>query len=256
MSTFFKACTLPPDEPLIYPQKFLPETWDILCQSNLAQQSASPGDFYDYVLCRWFGLTMMSILAEECAGSTKRLLTDEQDSYAALGKYLTSQYGNSYSNSNPSDRERLLTISIMSVGVDDIPLNQMIELRENESPLLREYRHNYLKSIDSYAEDISKTVRPGDKEEIERKFDQSMKDDFVELNRALRRKAVGTLLSKEMCVAVLAAAGAVVEPWTSSVVGVGALVKSLSDYRSGREEIMRKHATSWLYQARGRFKSF
>ncbi len=73
---------------------------------------------------------------------------------------------------------------------------------------------------------------------------------FVDFEEALRLKAGAVIMSKELLVAVLAAAGAVVEPWTSSVVGIGALLKARLDFRAGREEAMRKHAMSWLYQTK------
>jgi hypothetical protein len=239
---------------LVWPQKFLPETWEALQNSNLAQQSKNPGDFYDYVLCRWLGLTMMSILAEECAGTRLRLLTDEEDSYSALGRYLAMEYAGTYTQKPSFEAERLVTTSIQSIGLKDIPLEKLVRLRDKEDAFLRGLRRNYLSEVDKVVTALSSAKTESDKKDIEEAFAQAMKDDYQNLSTALGRKAVGTLLSKEMFVAFLSPVGAIIEPWTSSVIGIGALVKARSDYRAGREEVMKKHATSWLYQAKGGFK--
>jgi hypothetical protein len=235
----------------VYPQKFLPDTWEELKASNLARQSSGPNEFEDYVLCRWFGLTMMSILAEECAGSQLRLLTDEEDSYSALGRFLTKEYAGTYSNVASFDGDRLVSTSIKAIGADDIPLDTLIDLRQREGSFLRELRHKYLREVDNVVTALSTAKTASDKVEIERKFEQAMADDYARLTESLKLKAMSAIFSKEMLVAFLAAAGAVVEPWTSSVVGIGALIKANSDYRISREETMRKHATSWLFRSRG-----
>jgi len=236
----------------VYAQKFLPETWELLKNSNMAKPY-SVMDFQDYVLNKWFGLTMMSILAETCAGATKRLVTDESDSYSALGRYITAFANGSYGSASP-DHESLVTLPIGSFDLTDTSLQQLNELRSREDSFLRQLRHNYLTEVDQAASELAKARGESDRKEVERLFHQKLSDDMRELAKALRRTATSSLLSKEVLVAVLAVAGAVVEPWTSSIVGVGALSKGLTGYRSKREDIMRKHASAWLYNVPARFR--
>jgi hypothetical protein len=233
----------------VYADKFLSDTWRALKDSQLASEFQS-GDFTDYALSQWLGLTMMSVLAEECAGTEKRLLTDEQDSYAALGRAFTAQHGGSYSSQAEVDRERLLTLNIRMINSDGVTLRRLIHLRKSEDAFLRSLRHNYLEALDECVSELSKKPRASDRQEIERRFEERMKDDLAELRKALVGEAVGSVFSKEMLVAVMAAAGAVVEPWTSSVVGVGALGKTWRDYRSKRADAMRKHPMAWLLQTK------
>lgn len=234
----------------IYPQKFMPDTWDALRASKLAEQY-NEVEFGDYVLSKWLGLSVMSILAECCAGETRRLVTDEEDSYAALGRCLMAETGGVYRTADTT-HERLVTLSIDTIGLRDVTLAELCDLRENESAFMRTLRHNYLAAVDSFVAQAANVTRKNDRLEIERIFRQKLEDEIKDLQKALRRGAISTLLSKEMCVAVLAAAGAMIEPWTSSVVAVGALGKSLVEYRAGREETMRKSATAWLYAAKAK----
>ena len=126
----------------------------------------------------------------------------------------------------------------------------MIDLRKNEDAFLRELRHKYLAALDECIGQVSSATKAEDRAEIERVFEQRMRDDLTELRKALRSEAAGVLFSKEVLVTILAGAGALVEPWTSSVVGVGALGRGWRDYRNKRAEAMRKHPMSWLLQTK------
>jgi hypothetical protein len=212
---------------------------------------ANPGWFN--VLSRWFGLTMMSILADECARSEQRLVTDEEDSYAALGRYLTTIGGGEYGYGG-NEHERLALVTIPIFDLEEVSLTELLNLRERESSFLRELRHAYLSAVDETVRQLSTTTMEIDRNEISRIFEQRMRDSANELKRALRRVATQSLLSQPVLIALLAAAGAIVEPWTSSVVGVGSLAHGLSKYREAREQALRKSAMSWLYLARGRFQ--
>jgi len=234
----------------VYSNKFLEKTWDALRESKLATRFQA-GNFEDHVMSQWLGLTMMSILAEECAGEQKRLLTDEQDSYSALSRsMMLAMDGGSYLQRDDVNRDRLLTLNVRSLNSDGISLRRLIDLRKNEDAFLRELRHKYLAALDECIGQVSSATKAEDRAEIERVFEQRMRDDLTELRKALRSEAAGVLFSKEVLVTILAGAGALVEPWTSSVVGVGALGRGWRDYRNKRAEAMRKHPMSWLLQTK------
>jgi hypothetical protein len=239
---------------LIYPQKFLPETWDVLRQSRLAE-TYRVGEFDDYVLGKWLGLTMMSVLARVCAGGEKRTITDEADCYAALTRYVTAAHAGQYASVG-SEYERIATVALRTFDVSEIEFHDILELRKREvsgkDTLLRDLRHKYLHAIDELVGKLGKATHPGDREELQRVFESTLAGDLEELKRALRLTAKRALLSKEVAVAVLVSAGALVEPITSSLISTGALVKTLVDYRAARRAVLKEHAMSWLYLSKGR----
>ena len=145
----------------VYPEKFLPETWEALQATKLARPRqvyvdppASPRAMHEmqaqanqeaYETTRAFGFTMMSILAECCAGGTRQLVTDESAFYLALDSYLKTIGGAKLMKRRKSRHERLVTLSLLSVDVSHVGLQSLIALRKQEDarPELRLMRHNY-----------------------------------------------------------------------------------------------------------------
>jgi hypothetical protein len=76
-----------------------------------------------------------------------------------------------------------------------------------------------------------------------------MQDDLQHLKALLKRKRTDTLLSREVGVGLLAAAGVAVTPWTlpSGLLAVGALKKAANSYKAERRDALSKHAMSWLF---------
>lgn len=250
----------------IYPDKFLDKTWEILENSKFVERSREKDttyNIYDYTMTTSLGLTLMSILAECCAGSQKRMLTDEVDSYGALTRYITQINGGEYKGlqtlkspcapSLKADQEKLLTVSFKVINVDELDLSKLIELRRREAnsndTLLRDLRHNYFNKLDTYITQLAKEARhKGDQDEIARTFEQEMESDLNDLKKELKFEARKTLLSKEVFGAIVATALSVVEPISTSIISVGLLGKTLNDYRAGKRKALKNHAMSWLYQ--------
>lgn len=237
---------------LIWPQKLLPETWELLEDSDLARPEDHGPDMETTGPA---GLTAMSILAECCAGSVKRTVTDRIDSYAALTRYLTTAHDGVY-GSPDSEHDRLVTISLEIIDPQQFELEQLLDLRRREQSSsegaeLRALRHAYLAKIDEFASKLTDVGgHQGSRDEIVRSFRQFMSDDVKQLKEAIRLGATQTVLSKEVAVGVLAAAGTAVPPLTvaSGVIGVGALLKLRSSYRARQKATLRKHAASWLLE--------
>lgn len=233
----------------IYDMKFSPETWYVLRKSKLAKANDSNTGF---ITSTSFGLTMMSILAECCAGTQKHMITDEIDSYEALNRYLIEVNGGELvSLPLNSDYERLVTITLKIIDTSNIDISRLIALRkkENESggSYIRELRHRYLQKIRSCAEHISKeATNDSDKLEIERVFEQEMKDDLDALKEELKLEAKKVILSKEMAVTVLLGAGTTITP-ASGILSIGALINRGVNYRAARIKTLKEHSMSWLY---------
>lgn len=253
----------------IYPQKMFEETWNLLLESRFVTRSMDKEGsrtWYsrdDYVMSSSLGLTLMSILANCCAGSQKQLVTDEVDSYAALTRYITQINEGEYLELRDlrvaktplleSQYEQLITISLKTFDTDRLDIKQLIQLREREvkddDTLLRELRHNYFTKLNTYVKQISEEARhEGDRKEILRNFQSAMESDSFHLKRELKLQATKTLFSKEVFGSIVAQMFSVVEPVSSSLVGIGLLGKALSDYKANKRKALKDHAVSWLYQ--------
>ena len=68
----------------IYPQKLLPETWNLLSGSKLARVVSSPDGVHRSETGAHFAYYMMSILAVCCGQGQRRLVTDQIDPYHSL----------------------------------------------------------------------------------------------------------------------------------------------------------------------------
>lgn len=233
----------------IYPKKFLSETWDYLFGLGLVGQSESK-DVSRRKTSRAFGMMMMSILADCCAGFQKRTITDETDAYAGLTRYITALHDGEYGQLE-TNVDRFITTFINTFDVRLIDLSRLISLRKQEVKgdlFLTEIRHNYLAAVDTFVHKLATEARQeSDREELERQFEIELAKDLSALREQLAVEAKRALLSKEVAVGILAAAGAIVEPIPSTIIGAGSIVRTLVNYRTAKRQAMRDHAMAWLY---------
>ena len=87
---YFQERTNKNSEYEMHPEKLLPETWQILKDSKL---SGSMLPNMDFPMTEPAGLTIMSILADCCAGSTRSRVTDRGAAYATLAGILGNDSG-------------------------------------------------------------------------------------------------------------------------------------------------------------------
>jgi len=229
-----------------YPRKLSEETWEKLQRTHLAEP-VSDG----YNTSAPLGLTIMSLLADVCAGTQRRLITDEASSYSALDRYLTTIGGGELGKFD-DESERLVTISLKVMNFQRVSTQRLIELRQKEKsdPRLRDLRHKYLRTIEEYAEKLAEAPTPQDVAGIERVFEQKMKDDLKLLADELKDEAKKVFFSKEIATAIVAIAGSFVEPVVGLVIAGGALYKKKVDYRVARNKTLQGHPMSWLYSTR------
>ncbi len=208
--------------------------------------------FQDIVTSQKIGLLVMLYLAQACAGTTRRLITDQTNSYHSLNQSLSSTF--EHETSASSDLERIVTRSLKVLDADQLSFEQLLRLRDAEEKSgghhFRAARHNYLKLIDKYAEQL-KTANETDIPEIERLQNQEMKDDVAAMKEAMKIAANEVLFEKEIYVAMFAVAGMLVTPMALplGIPAIVALNKTRLDYKQARREAMDKHAMSWLVQA-------
>jgi hypothetical protein len=251
----------------LHPEKFLPKTWNMLRDTRLAQSAISdieppmPREVIRklaekdrkrvFETTQAFGLTMLSILANCCAGTTKELITDEIDSYAAYDRYIKFKKHSLPITRNASDHDRLTTISLSTLDLSKVPLSRLVRLREKEptQPALRAMRHAYTEKLGSYVDRLRQEAKStSDIAEIERLFKQEISDDIGMLREELKEDAKHLFFSKELAIAVVALAGTIIEPISSKLITAGSLEKARLSFSSTRRKTLAKHPSSWLYQ--------
>ncbi len=235
-----------------YPQKLLPETWEMLAESRLARIVSDTNHVHRASTSPLLGYYMMSILAVCCSQGRKRLVTDENDPYRTLANTLVDS--DSQVKKTQEDRhERLITLGLNGPDFAKVSLRKLIDIRKNEDKLLQDLRRNFLNVVDQTVSDIclhaenQNTVR-----DLIADFKDTMEKDLRELKRLLRRSGISMLLSKEFGFSVLAATAAIpLEPISETMATIGGLAKGLMGFQDCRRKILLDHPSSWLFRVTG-----
>lgn len=244
----------------MYTQKLLPETWEILSTAGLAARSSHR---IGIPVARPAGLSLLSILADCCAGETLARITDESAAYAVIMGLLAEKSHNDQKEST----ESLAAITLRMIDTHSIPIKRLIEFREREDSSakghdLRSLRHRYLDKLSAHAAALARLAMASDRNEVRRQFEQDMRDDLGELRTELRLAAREVLFSKEFLVAALG--GAVtfgsrlvsvrlpdVGGATGGVVSIGGLFAVWNKFAKSRRGVLRNHPMAYLYELKG-----
>jgi hypothetical protein len=247
---------------LIYPEKFPKETWKLLERGGMAQWVQHEDD---YGVPAAVGFLMMSLLADQCAGTQIRKVTDRTDAYNWLSEMHAKALGSQIVSGKPDHKalshDRLVSMSFEALDGRRIPLEKLVQMRKREAKSggadYSALRRRYLAALDSHIARVSKEAKSeSDLKELNRQFQEDIKQDVSDLRTELGIAAKKTLLSKELVMSVLILAGSVVSPFlglsalateVGGVAGVIPLMKAAVDYRGKRRDILRKHMMSWLY---------
>lgn len=250
-------------EYLIYPEKFMSKTWRVLQEHGLASWERRMSD---YAVPPEVGLYMMSILADQCAGTKIRKVTDRVEAY----DWLTTTHASLLEaeqligfdvNKIAPTHDRLITISMKVLDARDIPLSKLIDMRKREAKSggsdYSLMRRKYLEALDDHIDQVRTEAKSQvDVDEMERAFMEKIKADIDQLRIELKANAKTTLFSKEVGISALITGGSFAVPFAGfAAVGIGGvipLVKAASDYRGKRREILQKHIMSWLFTAKRR----
>lgn len=103
----------------VYPQKLLPETWNVLQHAGLV---GNPLANADYPAAPPTGLSLMSLLADCCAGDSLVRVTDRSAAYASLSGLLTESTLGSVDAGEA--RESLLAVVLKVADADRIPFSR------------------------------------------------------------------------------------------------------------------------------------
>lgn len=185
---------------LIFPQKFLFETWQLLDEKALVGRQSS-GEFEDYAVSNALGLTLMGLLADVCAGTQRRLITDRPNPKRAVENWLKTEYAS------------LVDTTVAMIDSRKLGLARLIEWRKRrgQQPDTVKLRQNYRDRLDAQFKLLLEEGKTeADRDEIKRKFELEMKSDLQEIAKQLRFDNWQTLLSTEMRVFAGLAVGTIV----------------------------------------------
>jgi hypothetical protein len=246
----------------VYSDKLLPETWQVLHEAGLAGRRSG---LRGYPTAESTGLSLMSLLADCCAGKSLARVTDRALAYASLAGLLTGVQDASVATEKA--RQALLPIAVTIADVQDLALEGWIAFRKREEGasdghLVRQLRHRFVACIEAQAQTLAAAENSRDREELRRQFEQDMRDDYRALREALKLEAHQTLGTKELITAVvggIATIGAVathqllpmpgVITATGAIVAVGGLIAGRGRFLSSRRKLLVEHPMAYLYEA-------
>jgi hypothetical protein len=247
----------------IFEDKLFHDTWYLLEQANLVGKPLRDFGVPVNQLC---GLSLMSILADCCAGATHARVTDRGAAYANVVGLLG---GNSQQlvREPAQIHEQLVPISLRIVNTDDPDLGSLIAFREREARsgghAIRDLRHRYVQALQKYVDDVIKFgEHKSDRAEILRQFEQDMEDDLALLHDELRFEKRGAIFTKDMLVAAVAGVAFAAAPHlpippdvSGAVAAVGAPLAGifgglsvLNKYQRSRKAILQAHPMAYMYE--------
>ena len=256
------------DSAPIYVEKLPRKTWHMLGEAKMLGRSfgVKRGNrwSYDYHLSPPLSLTIMTILAEECAGRTAVKMTDARYASDAQGAYLTRDLGGDVGKCDLDDETRVVTLPVPIIPLSDISLSRLTKLRETEDAFLRGLRRNYRKAVNAYIAEVTKpNTSADDLRRIAEGFVGRVHDRLEELDRMLDRRfkiadynicevmghgfnaaMVTYAASTSSLAALLAGVGAI------GIDGYFKLVGSIPLNDEKREELLTKNPAAWLYHVR------
>ncbi len=227
----------------MYPEKLSQKIWDLLHGAGVVSDGS---DGY-YGLQRDFGLIVMGMIADICAGGTHRKVTNYKDAHEAFSRLVATQTGavQDYQPDVQRAYTSLASISLKSVDAGKFPLGKLVALRrrEQEDGLLPPLRRNYRSAVDRYVERIKKDAKsPADVEQIEQEFAAEIRDDFRHLQEILKLEGGDMALTKGTSVLTSILSG----NWPALF---GSLINALPSYQLKRQQTLEKHQTAWLHIA-------
>lgn len=244
----------------VYPQKLLPETWQVLCRARLAGEHRAGIQF---PMSEPTALSLMNIIADTCAGNSLARITDQADAYAALTGLFVDE---SRVDNPPPGMAELVPLTVSIVSTENLPLKKLVDFRKreesaNDGQFIRDLRHRFVERIEAQVKQLSTTQNASDVAELKRQFHQDMQDDYRDLREALKLEAQQLLEMKELWTVILGvgivAAAAVGIPMPNVVgaggaaASIGGLLAKRAKFVSTRRKLLREHPIAYLYEAAG-----
>jgi hypothetical protein len=245
----------------VYAEKVLPDTWRVLREAGLTGERQGS---INHPMNEPTALSLMNIIADCCAGDSLARITDQSLAYAALAGLFIDE--SPVAIPSLGIREELVPVTLSIASTDDLPLKKLVDLRKREHAgsdghLIRDLRHRFVQRLESQVTQLSVIKAQEDAKELKRQFAQDMVDDYRDLREALKLEAQQLLGTKELITVCLGAGvvAAAVAPIPvanvftvgGAVATIGGLLATRAKFVSKRQQILRDHPMSYLYEAVG-----
>lgn len=242
----------------IWPQKFAAETWGFLHERGLVSGWVPCSD---YRSSEAVGLTILSLLADTMAGTTRSRVTDRSLAYATISDLVI---GNRPIEND--GMESVIPLTFKSIAVEHIPIQDLIEFRKREAldqtGDYASWRHGYLKAIEEHVAAISNhPLGTSDRKELDRVFEQAMERKLRSLRRDIGGAKIEAVLNRDVMALVVAtglgvAAGlgfpAVIPPvFTATgapLLALGGAVLSGTKFGSAKRKLLSDNPMAYLYE--------
>jgi hypothetical protein len=163
-------------------------------------------------------------------------------------------------------KERLVTLRLSLLDIDEIGLSDLITLREREhlenGHTIRDLRHNYLNLIEEHIKAITEgNVTESDVEELDRVFEQKCRDNMSFLVDAMGAAEKKFSLSSAVLTTVISAgklaAATTVAPHVTlagvvtadnALATLGGVVSARNDFIKARADVLRQHPMALIYE--------
>jgi hypothetical protein len=246
---------------VIYEDKFFQKTWDLLYDAQLPGKALGRSHIPMMQSC---ALAIMSMLADCCAGSTRTRITDRGAAYATVVGLLAGQ-AKGMVKEPVQPHEQLVPISLSVVNTEAIDLKKLIAFREREAKsgghAIRDLRHRYVSALETYAQRLATVANnKSDQNEIQRQFEEDMKDDLATLRDELASVRTDALSSNVVVGTVLAGADTIAASFGAKIDLTGALTVTgipaaifgafqiSNKYQQSRRAILRNHPMAYMYE--------
>lgn len=262
------------EEPhLVYPRKFLYDTWEFLEGEELVQWRDQSGG-YDTIPA--LAVSMMSILADCMAGNEMVTITDRSAAYGALTGFLSAEAGmppgammgaaevHAIRGVPQDDSEaylRLAAVSLKLVDTDGLEMDTLLRMREREAGGdigIARMRQTYVSALESYIQRIRAARNANDVREVDRQYEMDMKESLRQLQAELKTTRLQSLTSSNVC-AVLPIAGSALAAFVDPTAGSASLSLTIpaalglynqrAQYREQRQQALERQPMSWLHIA-------
>jgi hypothetical protein len=254
----------------VYPQKLLPDTWELLEKSGHAGPLLED---FDRPVSNPFGHAVMAILADCCAGTTRSRVTDRLQAYASLAGLLKDDPIREVRDrlidinlrATPPE-EALVSLRLSLPDIDNLSLEKLIQFRKREASqgghAYRKLRHNFVEKIEGQVRELTSNPKltKSDITELEERFFQENVDEFTILKEELGFEIKD--VAKDFLVTVVAGSATLaanlfpeVGPVLRGVVTaagapvtINGAVSAGNKFFKARAEILRKHPLALLYE--------
>lgn len=244
----------------VYPGKLLPKTWKVLEQAGL---SGTLQGYGRHPTAEPTGLSLMSILADCCAGATLTRVTDREDAYASLSGLFVNDSWMTHENSTAIDQ--LVAISLEAVDLKNVSFTAILDMRRREVTTkkggdITALRHRFADHLEVQAKRLLTATSERDSNQMLEEFRWELNKDFLDLREALQLRIVDVLATREVLTTAIASAGSYIAlrhgvpqslhqafVGTGGLITLGGLAATASKMFTTRKKLFAEHPSAYLY---------